>query len=79
MADFTLSNGDEITFDLDKLTFGEWQDMRTPAFARKQEVDVLSKVCNLDEKIIKSLSMVEAKSLYAELIKKVIRPTDEKN
>ena len=77
MADFTLSNGDEITFDLDKLTFGEWQDLRSPAFARKQEVEILSRITGLEETAIKSLKMNEAKRLYNALIEKAMKPLDD--
>jgi hypothetical protein len=77
MADFTLSNGDEVTFDLDKLTFGEWQDLRSPVFARKKEVEILCKITGLDEKIIKSMTMNEAKRFYNALVDKAMKPLDD--
>ena len=76
MADFTLSNGDEVTFDLDKLTFGEWQDLRSPVFARKQEVEILVKITGLEEKTIKSMTMNEAKRFYNALVDKAMKPVD---
>ena len=79
MADFTLSNGDEITFDLDKLTFGEWQEMKNPAFAGDSENDILVKVSGLSKEQVKSMTMREAKKFYASLIRKVLNPLDEKN
>ncbi len=77
MSDFTLSNGDEVTFDLDKLTFGEWQDLRSPVFARKQEIEILSRITGLDEKVIKSMKMNEAKRFYNALVEKAMKPLDD--
>ncbi|MFA5208301.1 MAG: hypothetical protein WC428_06690 [Candidatus Paceibacterota bacterium] len=76
MADFILPNGDEVTFDLDKLTFGEWQDLRSPVFARKKEVEILCKITGLPEKVITSLTMNEAKKFYNALVEKAMRPVD---
>lgn len=75
--DFKLSNGDEITFDLEKLSFGEWQEMRAPAFARKKELEILSRVSGLDIEFIKKMNMVEAKEFYAALIQKIINPLEK--
>jgi hypothetical protein len=77
MADYTLPNGDEVTFDLDKLTFGEWQDLRSPVFARKKEVEILCKITGLDEKTIKSMTMNEAKRFYNALVDKAMKPLDD--
>ncbi|MFA5153245.1 MAG: hypothetical protein WC554_11840 [Clostridia bacterium] len=76
MADYVLPNGDEVTFDLDKLTFGEWQDLRSPVFARKKEVEILCRITGLEEKVITSLKMNEAKRFYNALVDKAIKPID---
>lgn len=77
MADFILSNGDEVTFDLDKLTFGEWQELRSPAFARKKELEILSKVSGLEIDKINSLTMTETKNFYSSLVNKIIAPIEK--
>jgi len=77
MADYTLPNGDEVTFDLDQITFGEWQDLRSPAFSRKKEVEILSRITGLKEEVITSLKMNEAKRLYNALMDKAMKPLDD--
>ena len=81
MADFTLSNGDEITFDLDKITFKEWTEIKNPAFAQKEEFDIISKVCGLDiEKMInENMTMGEYKRLYKSMITKIANPLSDPN
>jgi len=77
MADYTLPNGDEVTFDLDNVTFGEWNDLRSPAFARQKEVEILCRITGLKEEVLTSLKMNEAKRLYNALIKKAMKPLDD--
>jgi len=77
MSDFTLSNGDEVTFDLEKITFGEWQDLRSPVFARKSEIEILSRITGLKEETINSMKMNEAKRFYNALIDKAMKPLDD--
>jgi hypothetical protein len=77
MADYTLPNGDEVTFDLDQITFGEWQDLRSPAFARPQEVEILCRITGLKEEVINSLKMNESKRLYNALLDKAMKPLDD--
>lgn len=81
MADFTLSNGDEVTFDLDKLTFKEWQELKNPAFAQEKEFDIISKVTGLDikEMIEKDMTMGEYKRLFKKLIRKIADPLSDPN
>ena len=81
MADFTLSNGDEVTFDLDNLTFKEWQELKNPAFAQEKEFDIISKVTGLDikEMIEKDMTMGEYKRLFKKLIRKIADPLSDPN
>jgi hypothetical protein len=81
MADFTMSNGDEITFDLDKITFKEWQELKNPAFAQKEEFDIISKVTGLDiEKMIEeNMTMGEYKRIFKKMINKISNPLSDPN
>jgi hypothetical protein len=81
MADFTLLNGDEVTFNLDKLTLKEWQELKNPAFAQEKEFEIISKVSGLDiNKMIENdLTMGEYKRLFKKMIKKIADPLSDPN
>ncbi|MFA5715744.1 MAG: hypothetical protein WC998_08385 [Candidatus Paceibacterota bacterium] len=79
MADFTLSNGDEITFDLDKLTLKEWQEMKNPAFAQEEEYITISKISGIKLELISAMTMGEYKRLFKKLVKKIQDPLSDPN
>jgi len=77
--DFKLSNGDEITFDLDKLTLDEWQGMKNPAFAQAEEYEIISRVSGIDKELISKMSMGEYKRLFKALFRKIQNPLADPN
>ena len=81
MADYTLPNGDEVTFDLDKLTLKEWRELKNPAFAQEKEFEIISRVSGLDiQKMVDdNLSMGEYKRLFKKMIKKISDPLSDPN
>ena len=79
MSDFTLSNGDEITFDLDKLTLHEWQGMKNPAFAQKEEYEIIAKICGIKADDISKMTMGEYKRLFKKLMDKIRDPLSNPN
>ena len=79
MADFTLLNGDEITFDLDKLTLSEWQGMKNPAFAQKEEYEIISRMTGIEVENISKMTMGEYKRLFRKLMDKIRNPLSDPN
>ena len=77
--DFKLSNGDDVTFDLDQLTLEEWQGMKNPAFAQKEEYEIISKITSIEKEVISKMSMGEYKRLFKALFRKIQNPLADPN
>ena len=77
--DFKLSNGDDVTFDLDQLTLEEWQGMKNPAFAQKEEYEIISKITGIEKELISKMSMGEYKRLFKALFRKIQNPLADPN
>ena len=50
MSDFKLANGTEITFDLSKMSYGEWNGLFDVKESRKKSDITLARVCNITVK-----------------------------
>jgi hypothetical protein len=79
MSDFTLSDGREIDFDLDKLTYGQWLGMFSPGESEERTDKTLARVSGLELKDIKALKIMDFKKLVAALRKKVQEPLTDPN
>jgi len=79
MSDFTLADGREITFDLDKLTYGQWVGMFSPTESEERSDKTLARVSGLELKEVKALKILEYKRLLAALRKKVQEPLSDPN
>ena len=79
MADYTLPDGREITFDLDKLTYGQWVGIHSPTESEERTDKTLARVAGLELKDIKALPILEFKRLIAALRKRVQEPLTDPN
>jgi hypothetical protein len=79
MADYTLPDGREITFDLDKLTYGQWLGIHSPTESEERTDKTLARVAGLELKDIKALPILEFKRLIAALRKRVQEPLTDPN
>jgi hypothetical protein len=79
MADFTLANGDEITFDLNQITVEDWEKVKNPAFSQKGEFETIGRITGLDPAEIKKMKMGEYKMLFKALVLKIANPLSDPN
>jgi hypothetical protein len=79
MADFTLQDGREINFDLNKLSYGQWLGIHSPTESEERTDKTLARVAGMELKDIKTLSIIEFKRLLAALRKKVQEPLSDPN
>ena len=80
MADFTLSNGDEITFDLYKINVREYRELLTPGCPKDKEDLYFSRVCGIDVDKLLNLSYPDYQGLIDTFIERLSSPlADEKN
>ena len=79
MSDLTLQDGREVTFDLDKLTYGQWLGIYSPTESEERTDKTLARVSGLELKDIKALKILEFKRLMQALRKKVQEPLSDPN
>ena len=79
MADFTLADGREIDFDLDKMTYGQWLGFISPNESDERSDKTLARVAGLELKDIKKLKINEYKQLSLALMRKVREPLKDPN
>jgi hypothetical protein len=79
MADITLGDGREITFDLSKITVEEYDELLNKGLSRKRERELLCAPCGLTEEEIKKISMADYKRLALGFIKAAIAPVSEES
>lgn len=79
MADFKLKDGREVDFDLDSITWYEYEEFRRGALTTDQDADVLAKASGMTIDDIKKLSVMDYKRLLKALFKKSSAPVDDPN
>jgi hypothetical protein len=79
MADFKLKDGQEVNFDLEALTWFEYEEFRRGALSTEQDAELLARVSGLSLDVIKALSIVQYKRLLKALMKKSSAPVDDPN
>jgi hypothetical protein len=77
MADITLSNGREITFDLTRLTVREWRSLLDPDQPREKEDQILERVAGLEEGAIMDMNMIDYKRLSKAFLKAITTPVSD--
>lgn len=74
MSDLTLSDGKEITFDLTKLTHGQWKGLLRPHKDSEKEDEIIARVTGLTIKELDDLSEREYRRIADAFVKRVISP-----
>ena len=79
MADFTLSDGREITFDLDQMNYGQWLGLFDPKESDERSDKTLARVTGITMKELKALPFIEYKRLFQAMLKKAREPLSDPN
>jgi hypothetical protein len=77
MADITMGGGREITFDLEKITISEYEELLDSKITRQREKEILSKPCGLTVEEVKGLSLPDYKKLAKAFVLKAVSPVDQ--
>ena len=79
MTDIILKDGREITFDLSKMTFGQYLGLFDPKEADERSDKTLARVAGLEFKELKALPFTEYKRLIVALFRKAREPLSDPN
>jgi hypothetical protein len=79
MADVTLHDGREVSFDLDALTIREFRQLLDPRQKQEDEDAIICRVTGLEMEVYLSLSKADEKRLWAAFFKKVREPLADPN
>jgi len=79
MADITLADGRDITFDLGKLTIKEYRALFDPQQPDADEYTTLAKVTGLGAQEIGDLPLLEWKRLYRAFMTACAQPLADPN
>jgi len=74
MSDFTLSSGKEITFDLTKLTHGQWKGLIRPTKGAEKEDAIISRCSDLSIEELDALGEREYRAIADAFVKRVVSP-----
>ena len=77
--DLVLKDGREITFDLDQMTFGQWQGIFSPRESDERTDKTIARVCGLTLPELKALKFTEYKRLFAKLLARAQEPLSDPN
>lgn len=77
MADITLSNGREITFDLSQMTLREYRGLFDKAQAPEQEDKIIAKVAGLSVDEYLDLPQPDWRKLILSFFKKAREPLSD--
>ena len=79
MADITLSDGREITFDLFKITFGEWKGLFDPEESDQESDTKIARCAGLTYEELLALPLPDSKRLSAAFFKRAREPLADPN
>ena len=79
MSDFTLANGQDINFDLSKMSYGEWNGLFDVKEPRRKSDITLARVCNITVKELEDIPFPEYRLLFAAFLKKTREPLQDPN
>ena len=79
MADITLSTGQEITFDLNKMTRREMVQLLSTEQTEEEGHAIIAKTCDLTGEEISNLGFEDWRRLMRAFWKKSARPLDDPN
>lgn len=79
MADYILPDGKEITFDLTKMTYGQWLGMFDPKESDERSDETLCRVAGLEMEEMKAITYPEYRKLLAAFFKRCRSPLSDPN
>ena len=80
MADFTLSNGDGVTFDMYKISIKEYREILDPACPQDKQDSALSKLIDIPIEKLLELPQRDYQGICEAFVKRISTPLDdEKN
>lgn len=79
MADIILSDGREITFDLDALSIAEYRALLDPKQPREEENEILARVSGLTVEEYTALPMLQWRRLCKAFFEKAAAPLASPN
>ena len=79
MADFVFSDGKEIEFDLEKMSYGQWLGLFDPKESDERSDMTLCRVAGITLEDLKSYPFKEYKRLFKALLKKSREPLNDPN
>ena len=74
MADLILSDGQEITFDLNKITIKEYREIFDPTETNEDSDRKLAKVCGMELDEVLSISYLDYRQLVNAFFRKCKEP-----
>ena len=79
MADITLSDGTEITFDLRKMSYGQWKGIFDPNEKEEDSDQTLARVAGIPYERLREIPFPDYKALFQAFLKKAREPLASPN
>ena len=79
MSDIVLESGKEITFDLAKMSYGQWVGLFDARDSDERSDKTLARVAGITFKELKELPFLEYKKLLTALMKRAREPLSDPN
>lgn len=79
MADVTLSDGRELTFDLNKVTRKEYADLVSGKLTNEQDDEIVGKACGLTSEQVSKLGYLDWRKAAQAFFKKAREPLADPN
>lgn len=79
MSDVTLSDGREITFDLNKITYREYRKIFDEKENEKESDEKIARVCGLSYEDYDSLPLLDHRRVFLAFFKKAAEPMSDPN
>jgi len=79
MADFTLSDGREINFNMNAMTLGEYEGLFDSKKTQQDDRAIIARVSGLEPEEFKELGFLDYRRLLAAFFAKARAPLDDPN
>ena len=79
MADLKLSDGREITFDLSKITYGQWLGLFDPKESEDRSDMTIARVAGLSFEELKAVSYLDYRRITEAFFRKAREPLADPN
>lgn len=77
MADVTLSDGREITFDLSAFTLKQFIELREPKVTEEESDSVIARACHMSHAEVIALSYLDYKKILKRFFEVCAKPLDD--